>query len=242
MDAKQVANKLIDAAKFSVNPAFSLLSYHGGDWVLVSSGNVAADIASEYVRFAISGQLGDCLELRCNGVRVSLNAQLISDASLKIMGGELRMQVAPSDVNAAIAACEQENVTVLAQSTISQQQQCNAAKRASTTAKLTKTAIDQMITFMVANHCGMIIRYRGVEVGVTVQNNTIVLGYSLVLEYPDNEFRRIVLGDCTIRKGWNSDNLVNATQWWPDASYRAWESAYAHELWRMDCPDMLAYA
>jgi hypothetical protein len=131
-----------------------------------------------------------------------------------------------------------------------------ATKRASTTAKLTKTAINQMISFMVANSCGMIIRHRGVEVGVTVQNNGIGLGYSLVLEYPDNEFRRTVLIDCTIRKGWNTDSLMHgisasydrwiagdsADQWQPDASYRQWESAYAYELWRMDCPDMLAYA
>ena len=81
MDAKQIAEKLIHAARFSVNPAFSLFSYRNAEWTLIASNNVAIDIASEYVRFAISGQWGDCLELRADGVRVPLCEQLADKVS-----------------------------------------------------------------------------------------------------------------------------------------------------------------
>lgn len=130
-----------------------------------------------------------------------------------------------------------------------------SAKRASTTAKLTKSGYVALVAFMVANHCGVIVRLNGVEYAAHVK------GDSIIVERDDSEGGNIVMfyDECklfTIRKGWNSDSLMqglaagydrwiagaSADQWEPTEDYRNWESAYAYELWRMDCPDMLAYA
>lgn len=122
------------------------------------------------------------------------------------------------------------------------------AKRASTVAKVTKAAYYAMIQFMRKHGCGMIIRIGGVEYGLRLcykatGPQVIVEGESCDYQLSCEDARKYA----TVRKGWQSDSQV----WLPvsptvpqydQASYREWEQAYAHELWRMDTPDMLAYA
>lgn len=68
----ELVNALQIARRYCVSPMYSLHSYRDGEWLLVSSLHSARDMASEYMRYCLSGQWGDCLEVRCNGVRVPL--------------------------------------------------------------------------------------------------------------------------------------------------------------------------
>lgn len=94
MTIDQIAEKLRKAGEFCVNPQYSLFSYRDGDWTLISCLFNSDDMAKEYHRYCLSGQWGDCLELRCNGVRVKLIDNLFDDTRLKSRSAELRIQFA----------------------------------------------------------------------------------------------------------------------------------------------------
>lgn len=93
MGIGQITAKLISAARYSVNATFSLFSYRDAEWTLIETHTDASDMAKAYHRYCLSGQWGDCLELRCDGVRVKLE-NLFDDARLKSRSGELRLQFA----------------------------------------------------------------------------------------------------------------------------------------------------
>ena len=67
MTIETIKQQLVEAGKFSVNSTYSLFSYRDGDWTLVCTHTNADDMAEEYNRYCLSGQWGDCLEVRCNG-------------------------------------------------------------------------------------------------------------------------------------------------------------------------------
>ncbi len=116
---------------------------------------------------------------------------------------------------------------------------CESAKRASTTAKITKSAYAEMVAFMIANNCGMIVRIKGVEYAAYAKENQVwIEGESC--DYP---LRVVDAKQFTVRKYWNTEsNIGTGLPQFDIESYRQWELAYAHELWRMDTDSMLAYA
>ena len=71
MNEKEVNAALIFAARYRSNPTYSLFSYRDGDWTLIETHRNSEDMAEAYLRYCRSGQWGDCLEVRCDGVRVN---------------------------------------------------------------------------------------------------------------------------------------------------------------------------
>jgi hypothetical protein len=69
---KTIADVLKHAGRSRFNPHYSLFSYQDGEWSLLLMSTDASAVADRYKDYAISGEHGDCLEIRCDGVRVSL--------------------------------------------------------------------------------------------------------------------------------------------------------------------------
>ena len=75
-------------------------------------------------------------------------------------------------------------------------------KRQSTVAKLSKTMLKQLIEFCQTWNCGVILRFRGIEYGYTVEQLQAVT-ISKGEWYPENRcFAPFVLP--MVRKGWDS--------------------------------------
>jgi hypothetical protein len=138
-------------------------------------------------------------------------------------------RLAYSEVDSIVersAIVNNNGAAIVVIATIPQQQQCNAAKRASTTTKVTKQAYAAMLTFMVANHCGMIIRVAGNEYGIRVVNNVIMIE-GVVGDYP---MRIDQLRGYTVRKQWDTVSMLYSQS----SEYSQWELSYAKHLWRSE--------
>lgn len=109
-------------------------------------------------------------------------------------------------------------------------------KRASTTAKVTKRAYDDMVAFMVANACGMILRIRGIECGAYVRDGKIMIEQAIC----DYELQFDSIKYYTVRKAWDRQaNVGTGLPQYDLEAYRQWELSTA---WAMHTDDMPAYA
>ena len=72
MSLEKIKQALVTASARVASPYFTIHSYRAGQWQLVASYHDAISTAETYHSFAVRGTWGDCLEIRCNGSRVSL--------------------------------------------------------------------------------------------------------------------------------------------------------------------------
>ena len=72
MSLEKIKRALVTASARVASPYFTIHSYRAGQWQLVASYYDAIATAETYTSFATKGTWGDCLEIRCDGMRVSL--------------------------------------------------------------------------------------------------------------------------------------------------------------------------
>lgn len=70
MNTQQIVEKLIYASRFNYSSKYSLFSYRDYNWELISISENPKEIAKEYTEHCW-GQ-SQCLEIRCNGIRVEI--------------------------------------------------------------------------------------------------------------------------------------------------------------------------
>lgn len=72
MSLETIKQSLVRAAQSRINPSFTIHSYRGGEWTLVASFLDPISTAETYHSFAVRGTWGNYIEVRLDGVRVSL--------------------------------------------------------------------------------------------------------------------------------------------------------------------------